>query len=386
MSTVTGTSGVGDGPTRPEPLRFGIVGPGKVAETHAVALRSVAGADLVAVCGRNEEKTRAFAASHGARPFGSLDEMLAAAAMDVLVVCTPHPQHPQATIAAAGAGVHVLVEKPMAVTVSDCEEMIAAARRAGVHLGVISQRRWYEPVVRVREATMDGRIGWPVLGTVEVLGWRGPEYYAMDAWRGTWDGEGGGVLVNQAVHQLDLLLWLMGPLESVSGRWANLNHPEIEVEDTAVATLRFRGGGLGSLVLSNSQKPGLWARLHVHGSNGATVGVQTDGGSSFVAGVTSAVEPPINDIWTVPGEDAFLPGWQYDDGRRASTLDVMTDYHARQLRDFADAVRTGRPPSVTGDDGLRVVELIAAIYESGKAGGRAVVIPNRLAPAEGVTP
>jgi UDP-N-acetyl-2-amino-2-deoxyglucuronate dehydrogenase len=362
-------------------LRFGLVGPGKVAETHARALREVAGAGLVAVCGRDPERTGAFARAHGAVSYDSLDEMLAAAGLDVLLICTPHPQHAEAAIAACAAGVNVLVEKPMALTVADCEAMVEAANRARVRLGVVSQRRWYEPVRRMKAAIEDGKIGQPVLGTVEVLGWRGPEYYAMDAWRGTWDGEGGGILVNQAVHQLDLLLWLMGPLDGVNGHWSNLNHPQIEVEDTAVASLTFRGGGLGTVTASNSQRPGLWARVHVHGSSGASVGVQTDGGSSFVAGVTTEVEPAINDIWTIPGEEALLAEWQEQDRRAAASIDVMTHYHACQLRDFADAVRDGHPPLVTGEDGLRCVELIAAIYASGRMGGRPVTIGDRGAAA-----
>jgi UDP-N-acetyl-2-amino-2-deoxyglucuronate dehydrogenase len=363
----------------PRPLRFGLVGPGKVAQNHAVALREVTGAQLVAVCGRDPDRTRAFATAHGARPFVTLDEMLGRAELDALIVCTPHPQHAAPTMAACAAGVNVLVEKPMAVTVADCEAMLAAAGRARVQLGVISQRRWYEPVERVKAAIEEGRIGRPALGTVEVLGWRGPEYYAMDAWRGTWAGEGGGVLVNQAVHLLDLLLWLMGPLEWVGGQWANLNHPEIEVEDTAAATLSFRGGAVGTVTVSNSQRPGLWARIHVHGTSGASVGVQTDGGSSFVAGVTGQVEPPVNDIWTVPGEEARLAEWQAQDRRRAAGLDVMTHYHACQLGDFADAVRSGRPPAVTGEDGRRVVELIEAIYASGRRGGQPISIPEIVA-------
>jgi predicted dehydrogenase len=192
----------------------------------------------------------------------------------------------------------------------------------------------------------------------------------MDDWRGTWAGEGGGVLVNQAVHQIDLLVWLMGPVESVSGDWANLNHPEIEVEDTAVATLRFRSGALGSVVVSNSQRPGLWGRVHVHGSNGASVGVQTDGGSSFVAGVTSVVDAPINDLWTIPGEEDRLAEWQAEDRTRATQIDVMTHYHALQIDDFARAVVNDRAPLVPAEDGRRTVELVEAIYRSSRSGQR----------------
>lgn len=348
------------------PLNFAIVGPGKVAHTHARALQVIPEATLVAVCGRHAERTRAFAEQYGARPYAELPALLAAPKLDAVILCTPHPLHADTAVQAARAGKHVLVEKPLAVTLSDADRMILAARAAGVTLGVVSQRRLYESVQRVKRALQDGKLGRPVLATLSLLGWRGPEYYAMDPWRGTWDGEGGGVLVNQAVHQLDLLQWFMGDIAELSGDWANLNHPEIEVEDTAVATLRFASGALGSLVVSNAQNPGLWGRLHIHGENGASVGVQTDGGSSFVAGVTAHVEPPINDLWTVPGEEHRLPEWQAEDRARAQEVDVMTHYHRLQIEDFVRAVHGGRDPLVGGEEGRKTVELIQAIYRAGR--------------------
>ena len=138
------------------------------------------------------------------------------------------------------------------------------------------------------------------------MGWRDEDYYRMDAWRGCWSTEGGGVLLTQTPHQLDLFQWFMGPIAEVFGYWDNFNHPYIEVEDTAIAVVRFQNGGMGTILVSNAQKPGFYGKIHVHGSNGASVGVQTDGGSPFVAGVTEVVEPPINDIWTIPGEEHLL--------------------------------------------------------------------------------
>jgi predicted dehydrogenase len=226
----------------------------------------------------------------------------------------------------------------------------------------------------VRDAIDAGKIGRPVLGMVVVLGWRDADYYAMDPWRGKWDLEGGGVLVNQTPHQLDLLQWLMGPIDSLFGFWDNLNHPYVEVEDTAVAAIRFRNGGLGSIVVSNSQKPGLYGKIHVHGENGASVGVQTEGGSPFVAGQKEAVEPPINDLWTVPGEEQLLAQWQEEDRTRAGKVDVMSHYLMLQIQDFLHAVVQGRPPAVDGRDGRKVVELFSAIYRS-QRDGRSVSFP-----------
>jgi UDP-N-acetyl-2-amino-2-deoxyglucuronate dehydrogenase len=341
-----------------------IIGPGKVAHTHARALAAIPESNFVAVCGRTPEKTRAFADTYGVRAYTSLDKLLRDPDVQAIVICTPHPQHGEQAIAAAQAGKHVLVEKPMAITLADCDGMIAAAKANQVKLGVISQRRLYPCVQRVKRAIDGNKIGVPLLGTVTLLGWRGPEYYAMDAWRGTWQGEGGGVLVNQAPHQLDLFQWLMGPIEELFGYWDNLNHPYIEVEDTVVAVLRFKNGALGNLVLSNSQNPGLYGNIHIHGDSGASIGVQTDSGSMFVSGVTARVDPPINDLWTVPGEALLLPKWQEQDRSLAGSVDIMSHFHSLHIQDFIHAILEDRPPMVTGEEGRKTVELFTAIYRS----------------------
>ena len=192
--------------------------------------------------------------------------MLREARVEAVLVCTPHPLHAEPAIQAAEAGVHVLVEKPLAASLPDCDAMLAAARKAGTRLGVISQRRLYEPVRRMKDAIDAGKIGRPVLGVFTMYSWRDPAYYQSDPWRGKWATEGGGVLVNQSPHQLDLLQWFMGEIEEISGYWANLNHPSIEVDDTAVAMVRFQNGGLGSIVTSLSQQPGIFTKVHIHGS------------------------------------------------------------------------------------------------------------------------
>src|SRR5262249_37529251 len=150
-----------------------------------------------------------FAARYGARPYSELETMLRDCRPQAICISTPHPLHADPAIHAARAGVHVLVEKPMAASLQDCDAMLAAARRYGVKLGVVSQRRWYEPVGRMKAAIDAGKIGRPVLGTFVMYSWRDPSYYRSDPWRGRWDTEGGGVLVNQSPHMLDLLCWLM---------------------------------------------------------------------------------------------------------------------------------------------------------------------------------
>ena len=186
----------------------------------------------------------------------------------------------------------------------------------------------------MKKAIEAGKIGRPVLATVTVMGWRDEAYYRMDPWRGKWASEGGGVMLTQTTHQIDLFQWFMGPIAEIFGYWDNLNHPYVEVEDTAVAVVRFRNGGMGTILISNSQKPGFYGKIHVHGENGASVGVQTDGGSPFVSGVTTFVDPPINDIWTIPSETQLLQGWQQEDEARCRSVDVMTHYHKLQIQDF----------------------------------------------------
>jgi UDP-N-acetyl-2-amino-2-deoxyglucuronate dehydrogenase len=201
-----------------------------------------------------------------------------------------------------------------------------------------------------------------------MLGWRDEEYYRSDPWRGKWATEGGGVLVNQAPHQLDLLAWYMGPVKEVSGYWANLNHPYIEVEDSAVAALRFERGGLGSILVSNSQKPGIYAKVHVHGSSGASAGVQTDGGAMFIAGRSGVLEPPVNDLWTVPGQEGKLAEWKAEDEALFSKIDATWHFFSLQIAEFARAAREGRRPAVTGDDGREAIRIMEGIYRSGREG------------------
>ena len=193
-------------------LRTALIGCGKVGQTHADALASLAGSELVAVCDRTLAGAEAFARRYGGvRPYTDVATMLRESDVQAVSICTPHPLHADAIETAAAHGVHVLVEKPLAATLGDCDRAIAACAAAGVKLGVISQRRFYPPIQRMRAAIDAGKIGRPALATVDALGWRDAAYYASDPWRGTWASEGGGVLVNQAPHQLDLLLWLMGP-------------------------------------------------------------------------------------------------------------------------------------------------------------------------------
>lgn len=345
-------------------LRTAIVGSGKVGHIHASALMNDPASEFVAVFNHTPDKAHAFAKQYGVNAFSNFETMIKDAGVEMISVCTPHPSHLQYIVAAAEMGVHVLCEKPLASCLWDCDQAIQACRTNHVKLGMVSQRRFYPPIQRMAKALKEGKIGKPILATLNVLGWRDEAYYKLDKWRGNWDTEGGGVLVNQTVHQLDLFQWLMGPISELFGYWDNLNHPYIEVEDTAVAVLRFESGALGQILVSNSQKPGFYGKLHIHGSSGGSIGAQTDGGSPFVAGVTTIVEAPFNDIWTVAGEEGLLADWQKEDRDDAQIHNPMTYYHAKQIADFLDAVRSDREPMINGEEARKSVELFTAIYRS----------------------
>jgi predicted dehydrogenase len=346
-------------------VRTALIGCGKIGQIHAQALAGLAESEFVAVCDVDLERATAFAARFDVDPFDDVGRMLKQSRPQAICIATPHPLHAEPAVLAAESGVHVLVEKPMAANLDDCDRMLAAAGTNQVKLGVISQRRWYEPVQRMKAAIDAGKLGRPVLGGFTMYSWRSPEYYRSDPWRGRWDTEGGGVLVNQSPHTIDLLQWLMNDhVDEVSGYWANLTHPSVEVEDSAVAILRFHRGGLGAITASLSQNPGIYTKVHVHGSSGASVGVETDRGATFIAGMSEISEPPLNDIWTIPGEEGCLAEFQAADRAHFAQIDAIGHYHALQIQDFLQAVLEDRSPLVTGADGRRVVALFQAIYQS----------------------
>ncbi len=345
-------------------IKTALVGCGKVGHLHAAALRDLPESEFVAVCARTPEKARAFAEKYHVTPFNDVREMIAKSGAEAIFVCTPHPEHAAPTIAAAQLGVHALVEKPLASSLADCDAMLSAARANNTIIGTVCQRRFYPPAQRIRRAIDDGKIGKPVLGTATMFGWRDEVYYKSDPWRGSWKHEGGGVLVNQAPHQLDMLIWFLGEIDEVFGYWANVNHPYIEVEDTAIAVVRFKNGALGNIIVSNSQNPAINCRVSVHGANGASLGVQTDGGQMFVPGLVNISEAPYNDLWTIPGEENVLPQWKAEDAQLFSSVNPMEYFHRLQIQDFLRAIVEKRAPAVTGEDGRRTVELFTAIYRA----------------------
>lgn len=344
-------------------IKTAVIGCGKVGHFHAQAFQRCENSELVACYGRNMEKTKAFADQYGIRAFTDLEEMVKETGVEAVAICTPHPNHAELAVKCCELGLHIAIEKPLASTLEDCDAIIKAAKENHVVGSTICQRRFYRPAMRVKKAIEDGKLGQPILGTVNMLGWRDMAYYNSDPWRGTWEGEGGGVLINQAPHQFDLLLWYMGEIDEIYGMWDTLNHPDLEVEDTAAAVIRFKNGAMGNIVVSNSQNPALFGNVRVHGSNGASVGVQTDGGAMFIAGVSGITEPPVNDLWTIPGEEDKLAEYKKADSDFFLSCD-MVHFHYEQLQDFLNAIEKGTEPLITLEDGRRTVELITGIYRS----------------------
>ncbi|GHV14518.1 oxidoreductase [Spirochaetia bacterium] len=349
-----------------EKVRIGLIGYGKVANLHAEALKGLPNGELVAVCGRNRARRDSFAASWHIASRDTVEDMVKQDRVDAVIVTTPHPQHRDNALEAFAAGCHVLVEKPMALTTAQCDEMIAAAKSAGKLLSIVVQRRWFPACARIKKAIDEGKLGKPSLLQLTILGWRDEAYYQSDPWRGKWDTEGGGILINQAPHQIDLMNWFMGPIEEIQGYYDNFNHPYIEVEDSAVAAVKFKNGGIGSVLVSNSQKPGIYAKVHVHGSSGASAGVQTDGGAMFIAGMSAITEPPLNDLWTIPGEEKLLDRFRAEDEAFFKTINATVYFFTRLLTDFCNAVQEGTLPPTTGEDGRETVKFIETMYKIGK--------------------
>jgi predicted dehydrogenase len=352
-------------------VRIGLLGYGKVANLHAEALEAVRRGELVSVCGRNRERRDAFAAKWRIASRESAAGMIRKDRVDAVIITTPHPQHRDGALEALAAGAHVLVEKPMALSVAECDEMIGAAKKAGKILSVVCQRRWFPACIRIKEALDAGKLGRPILAQLTILGWRDKAYYDSDPWRGRWATEGGGILINQAPHQIDLLQWYMGPFEEIRGFWDNFNHPYIEVEDSAVAAIRFKNGALGSVLVSNSQKPGIYAKVHIHGSSAWSAGVQTDGGAMFIAGMSSITEPPLNDLWTIEGEKDLLDKFRAEDEAFFKTINATVYFFSLQLEDFCGAIQDGRPPASSGEEGRETVRFIETLLKRGAPRDRA---------------
>ncbi len=350
------------------PHGFGIVGCGMIAEYHTRAVNEIEGAGVVAAYSRSKANAGKIAELGRVKGevavFDDLHAMLKRTDIDVVCICTPSGAHMEPAVAAARARKHVVVEKPLEITLPRCDAIIGACDDAGVRLCTIFPSRFTEANRHLKAAIDGGRFGRLTLGDTYVKWWRTQEYYDSGGWRGTWKLDGGGALMNQAIHNVDLIAWLMGDVASVQAITATLAHERIEVEDTAVAALRFTNGALGVIEATTAAYPGLLKRTEIHGSKGSARVEQDD--------VT---------LWNFaearPEDAAILGGLTAASGFSAGASDPRGINHAghrEQLADFLRAIDTAGAPRVDGREGRRSVEIIRAIYRSAEL-GEAVELP-----------
>ncbi|MFB0533892.1 MAG: Gfo/Idh/MocA family protein [Anaerolineae bacterium] len=335
-----------------ETIGFAILGAGMVADYHrqAIAANAELGARLVAIGHYNPARFADISDQWGV-PCVNQEQLLAHPEVDVVCVCTPSGQHAAQAIAAAKAGKHVLMEKPMAVSLADADAMIAACHQAGVQLGVVLQRRAEPLFQRIHSAIQAGDLGDLTLGVVTMPYHRSQAYYDQADWRGTWDLDGGGVLMNQGIHLVDLLVWYMGDPVQVQAYAATL-HRDIEVEDTLAATLRFANGALATITATTTAAPGYPHRIEIYGTGGA---IQVEGESvrrwELADPAQGTVEPP----------EISTPA---NAGAGGDPRGIRPTGHIAIFRDFIHALRANRPPLTDGAEGRRSLATVLAIYQA----------------------
>lgn len=344
----------------PRPLGFGIVGCGLIAPFHAAAIKALPGCRVVALHSRRQASAAKLAATLEPPPlvFSDLGAFLRVPELDVVCVCTPSGNHLEVAEAAAAAGKHLVVEKPLEITLERCDRLIAACERAGVYLTTVFPSRFADANVALKQALSAGRFGRLTLGETACKWWRSQAYYDEGGWKGTLALDGGGAVMNQAIHSVDLLLWLMGPVREVAGFSACLAHERIEVEDTAVACLRFESGALGVIQAATSVHPGLPKTVAIHGSAGSVVVEQED------VLVWEFATPNAEDDQV---RRRFARAVKASGGA-SNPAAISSEYHRRQLEQFVAALRQSEPPPIDGAEGRQAVELVLAIYQSAAEG------------------
>ncbi|NQX60744.1 Gfo/Idh/MocA family protein [Paenibacillus qinlingensis] len=332
---------------------IGIVGAGMIARTHAEALRQIPGARLVAICSHNASSAKQFAEEYACNWYSDLSTMLQNPDIQIVALCTPSGLHGVQAIMCAEAGKHVLTEKPMGIDTNQIREMIAACHSHQVKLAVISQHRFQPDVIRAKQCIDEGRLGTIIAANASINWYRTQDYYDSATWRGTWKWDGGGALMNQGIHTVDVLQYLAGPVHSVYAQCRTVAHKRIEVEDVAAATLQYKHGGVGTLFASTSCYPGLQSRIELFGQRGSLI----------------LENNCITNLHYMDQDDT-------DDysAQKASNLVssnpalAVGDTHLVQYIDFIDAIAHDRAPSVSGEEGAKPLSIILAAYQSAELG------------------
>lgn len=342
-------------------LGFAIIGCGMIARFHARALAEVPGTKLRAVVSRsaaNAQKMIDELGLQGCAAATDLDEVLKRPDIDVVIITTPSGAHAEPAVAAAKAKKHVVVEKPLEITLDRCDRIIDACDKNHVKLCTIFPSRFGDANRELKDAIVEGRFGRLTLGETTCKWWRTQAYYDDGGWKGTQALDGGGALMNQAIHNVDLLLWMMGPVTHVMGVTATLAHERIEVEDTAAASLRFKNGARGVIQATTSIWPGLPKTIAIHGSKGSAV-IEQDDLLRWEFDPEQPGDKKIRERFAVKTGAS---------GGSSNPASISHEGHARQLRDFVQSLETGKAPLVDGREGRRSVEVILAIYQSNSSG------------------
>ena len=334
-------------------IHVGLIGGGNISETHARAALSIPAVQVSAICGSNSAKIARLCGECGATPYADFEAFLKHKPMDFVAIGSPSGLHAAQGIAATKRGLHVVTEKPLDVSTQQGQELIAAAKQAGVKLGVFFQDRFKPDIIKVKRWLDAGLLGKPILADARVKWFRPPSYYADSRWRGSLALDGGGALINQAIHTVDLLLWLFGDVASVQAQKKTAMH-KIEAEDTLVALLEFANGAVGVLQATTSAYPGYPRRLELTGTEGTVI---IDHDKLLAADLRN------------PPSDLKSLG---DDQNPSSNSPAVSDVrgHRAVLEDFIEAIQTGRDPRCSGREGIRSLALVEAIYEACRSGKR----------------
>lgn len=341
-----------------EPLRFGIVGCGVIGPTHAEAISSLADAQLVAVADPVVERAHKLAAKYNVTPYGDIQAMLERERLDVVTICTPSGEHGKHARQAMHTGRHVIIEKPIEISRVAIDEMLHTQQEMGVKLSVISQHRFDAATQQVYKLVQEQALGRLVMGNALVPWWRSQAYYNSGAWRGTWEFDGGGVLMNQSIHSIDLLQWLMGPVKSLYAYTDTLVHT-METEDVGVAVLRFANGALGTIAATTGAYPGVTTRVEVFGDKGSA-SIENDqiGYLHLARDEQEAASDYGTNLQTA------RPTQKGTGATAQNPAALSTHSHALQIADMIRAIRANGTPLVDGNAARHPVDIILGIYES----------------------
>lgn len=345
-------------------IGFGIIGCGMISRFHARAINDVRGAKLVGCYDMNAASAEQRAAEFNCRAYPTLEAMLAEPSIEVVTIGTPSGAHMDPAVAAAKAGKHLIVEKPLEITLKRCDAIINACAKAGVVCSTIFPSRFHASSIEMKRAMNEGRFGKLTVGDAYVKWFRTQQYYDSGAWRGTWELDGGGALMNQAIHSVDLLSWLMGPVVEVQAQIGLIAHERIAVEDVAVATLRFANGALGVIEASTAIYPGYLKKIEIHGNTGSATMEEEDLVKWDFA------KPKSRDAAILEKMAQKKSGG----GGAADPAAIGHHGHAHQFQDVVNAIRKGKSPAIDGPEGRRSVEIILAIYKSAEL-GKTVKLP-----------